>query len=196
MPYLSGPGCVLGDCEPPLFPQLATQCVYTLAVGGISELYFIPCTETFTEVNVTDPYWWANLVDTGVLGRSGPGLGKIAKKSTKQERTASCNTEQVTSVVWALNFVKKYFDKTSARQTCAVLNELFTNFRKYLLVARMCEGEESILPIGTFTTSDSDWIVPDNFEEFQSAMLELSWIELGFPCTVDVPGLQAVLPKA
>ena len=90
----------------------------------------------------------------------------------------------------------KYFDKTSARKTCAVLNEVLTNFSQYLLVARMCDGDEVVLPIGVFTTSDADWTIPDNFEENQSATVELSFIQFGFPCTVDVPGLQAVLPKA
>lgn len=195
MPYLSGPACTLGDCPTSTFPAITESCVCTPSPGGINELYFIPCTETFSEVNVTDPYWWANLVDTDVLGRSGLGLGSIAKKSSTSERFSSCRTEQPTAIIWALTFVIKCFDKTSARATCAILNEILLNFSKYLVVARMCDGEETILPIGVYSASDFDWTVPDNFEENQSATIEISWYQFAFPCTIDVPGLQAVVPK-
>lgn len=198
MPYLNAPACVLGDCDAPVFPTLVEACVCTPNKAGISELYFVPCTETFSEVNVTDPYWWQGLADplTGTLGRSGLGLGSIGKKNSKSERFSSCRTEQPTSITWALKFTIKCFDKSSARVTCAMLNEVLNNFNRYMLVARMCSGDETVLPIGLFTTSDIDWVVPDNFEENQSAILELSWNQLSVPCTVDVPGLQAVLPKA
>jgi len=197
MPYLSGPACILGTCDAPVFPTLTAACVCTVATGGINELYFIPCTETLSEANVTDPDWWAALVDpsTGTLGRSGLGLGSIGKKNSKSERVGSCRSEQITNITWALKFTIKCFDKTSARVTCAKMTELLTNFSRYLLVARMCDGDEVVLPVGVFTTTDFDWIVPDNFEENQSAVLELSWNQLAFPCTVDVPGLEAVLPK-
>lgn len=195
MPYLNGPGCLLGECDPPVFPTVVEPCINTPSAGGISELYFIPCTATFSEANITDPYWWAAFIDGGTLGRSGAGLGSLAKKSSTSERFSSCKTEQVTQFVWALTFVKKYFDKTSARLTCAVMNEILLNSGRYLLIARMCEGDETVLPIGIFNASDGDWTVPDNFQENQSMTLELSWIELGFPCTVDVPGLAAILPK-
>jgi len=66
----------------------------------------------------------------------------------------------------------------------------------YILAARMCDGNDTILPIGPFTTSDFNWTVPDNFEEFQSMTVELSWLELGLPVTYDVAGLSAVLPKS
>lgn len=195
MPYLSGPSCILGDCPAPAFPAISEACICTPSAGGINELYFVPCTETFSEANVSDPYWWQAMVGT-TLGRSGVGLGSIGKKATKQDRFASCRTEQTTQITWALKFVIKCFDKTSARATCAVLNEVLTNFSKYLVVARMCDGDEVVLPIGVFTTSDADWVVPDNFEDNQNAMVELSWVQNSFPCTVDVPGLNAVLPKA
>jgi hypothetical protein len=199
MPYLSAPACVLGLCDPPQFPVTEASCLCTTAVGGINELYFVPCTETMSEENVLNPSWWETLVGGSpggsILGRSGVGLGSIAKKSTKSERVGSCRTEQVIQIIWSLKFVIKCFDKTSARTTCAKLTELITNFDKYLLIARMCDGDETVLPVGVFTTSDFDWVVPDNFEENQNVSLELSWKELGLPCTVDVPGISAVVPK-
>lgn len=200
MPYLSGPACtILGECSTPSFPVSTQQCVCEIAVGGINELYFVPCTETFSEANVLDVDWWATLVGTteepGPLGRSGLGIGSIAKSGQQNERVASCRTEQLISITWALTFQIKCFDKSSARSTCAKMNELILRFNNYLLVARMCDGDNTILPVGVFNTSDFDWTVPDNNEESQVAQVVLSWKELGFPCTVDVPGLNAVLPK-
>lgn len=200
MPYLSGPACTIADgCSEPAFPTSAQQCVCEVAVGGINELYFIPCTETFSEANVLDVGWWSDLVGTseapGPLGRSGLGIGSIAKSGQQNERVASCRTEQLISITWALTFQIKCFDKSSARSTCAKMNELIKNFNNYLLVARMCDGDNTILPVGVFNTSDFNWTVPDNNEESQTAEVVLSWKELGFPCTVDVAGLSGVLPK-
>jgi hypothetical protein len=200
MPYLTGPACIIqGECPAPAFPVSSEQCVCEVAVGGINELYFIPCTETFSEANVLDLDWWTARIGTaeepGNLGRSGLGIGSIAKKTDKKEKVASCRTEQIISITWALKFQIKCFDKSSARSTCAKMNELITNFSQYLLVARMCDGDDTILPVGKFDASDFNWIVPDNNEDSQIAEIELSWKELGFPCTVDVAGLSAVLPK-
>lgn len=200
MPYQSGPACtILEGCAAPAFPQSTLQCLCEIALGGLNELYFVPCTDTFNEQNVTDVDWWTALVGTveepGPLGRSGLGIGSIGKKTDKKERVASCRTEQLTSITWAIKFQIKCFDKSSARSTCAKMNELILKFDKYLVVARMCDGENTILPVGKFDTSDFNWTVPDNNEEAQIAEVELSWKELGFPCTVDVAGLSAVLPK-
>lgn len=198
MPYLNGPGCVLTEgCGVPNFPTSVANCVCETAAGGINELYFIPCTSTFTEANITDLAFWSALVDedTGTLGRSGIGLGSIAKGNVVTERVGSCRDVQIMSITWNMTFAIKCFDKSSARSTCAKMNELVNNFDKYLLVARMCDGENTVLPVGRFTTSDFDWVVPDNSDETQTATLQLSWKEKGFPCTVDVAGLSTVLPK-
>ncbi len=160
-----------------------------------------------SEVNILDVAWWAAMIDEGgsqsasdsgssSLGRMGIGLGSIAKKSDKKERVGSCRTEQIVQTTWALTYVIKCFDKTSARTTTEQVNTLINRFSNFLLVARMCDGTDTILPIGRFTTSDFNWTVPDNSEEFQTITLELSWLELGLPKTYDVPGLSAVLPKA
>lgn len=195
MPYINGAACILGDCTQPAFPVTDVSCICEFATGGINELYFIPCTEVMSEANVTDVAWWQAMLTANTLGRSGLGLGSIGKKSTKTDRVSSCRTEQLTSITWALKFTIKCFDKTSARTTCKKMNELINNFNSYLVLARMCDGEDTILPIGNFDTSDFDWTVPDNFEENQSVMFELSWKELTLPCTVDVAGLTAILPK-
>lgn len=200
MPYINGAGCTIDAlCDEPDFPTSEAACNCDVAAGGISELYFLPCTETFSEANLLDLDKWTEWVGTqvepGVLGRSGLGLGSVGKKTQKVEKVASCRTEQLTSITWALKFVIKCFDKTAARSTCAKMNELITKSQNYLLIARMCDGTDTILPVGKFNASDFDWVVPESDEDIQAATIELSWKELGFPCTVDVAGLSAILPK-
>lgn len=195
-PYLSGPACTLeAGCDEPDFPQSTTQCLCTTAAGGVNELYFIPCTETFTEANVTNTAWWSGLIAGGKLGRSGLGLGSIGKKSQRTDRVASCRTEQVTGITWALRFIIKCMDKTSTRSTHAKVNELVNKADKYIVAARMCDGDNEILPVGVFDLSDLNWTVPDNSEENQTVEIEISWKELGLPVPVTVAGLSAVLPK-
>lgn len=208
MPVLTAAACNPSvDCPLVQFPQSSALCVCELAVGGVNDLYFIPCDQIMSEVNILDVAWWAEMIDDGgsqsesdsggaSLGRMGIGLGSIAKKSDKKERVGSCRTEQIVQTTWALTYVIKCFDKTSARTTTEQVNTLISRFSNFLLVARMCDGTDTILPIGRFTTSDFNWTVPDNSEEFQTITLELSWLELGLPKTYDVPGLSAVLPKA
>lgn len=200
MPFINGPGCIIDAlCPAPAFPTSETQCVCEVAVGGLNELYFAPCTETFSEANVLDIDWWTIRVGTpeepGNLGKSGLGLGSITKKSQKVARVGSCRTEQLISITWALKFQIKCFDKSAARSTCAKMDELILKADKYLLIARMCDGDDTILPIGKFNTSDFNWTVPETDEDEQIAEVELSWKQLGFPCTVDVAGLSTVLPK-
>lgn len=204
MPVLTAPACDSDDCITQMvFPATASGCVCETAQGGINELYFIPCTETMSEANLLLLTWWTGLLgdpdaDPVVprkLGRSGMGLGSIGKKGDTRARVASCRPEQLTSITWALKFRQLCFDKTSARTTCEKMNAIINNFNSFLVVARMCDGADTILPIGVFTTSDSNWIVPETSEESQSIEYELSWKELGMPCTLDVPGLSTVLPK-
>lgn len=196
MPFIDGPACVLEPgCGAPDFPEAEAVCECTPAVGGINELYFLPCTATFTQVNVLDVAWWQGFLTAGTLGRSGLGLGSIGKKNQRNERFASCRTEQITGLIWALKYQQKCFDKTAARSTQAKYNELLKNFSKYLVVARMCDGGEDVLPIGQFETTDINWVVPDNFEENQMVEIELSWREMGIPTPITVPGLAAILPK-
>lgn len=201
MPLATGAGCLLEDgCTIPEFPTSVGTCVCTPAVGGINELYFIPCDSVMSAANVVSTAWWEGLLGItpagdSVVGRSGIGLGSIGKKSQKNDRLGSCRTEQITTITWALKFGIKCFDKTSARSTQKKLNMLLLNGDKFLVIARMCDGNEEILPIGRFVASDLNWVVPDNFEENQLLEIELSWQELGIPEPITATGLAAILPK-
>lgn len=202
MPVLTAAACTpTAECPSTPFPVATANCNPVLSTGGVNDLYFIPCNQVMSEANILDTAWWQSIVDgdspsTSFLGNIGIGLGSIAKKATKVERVGSCKTEQVISATWALKYVLKAFDKSVNKVTHEQVNNLINNSGKFLVIARMCDGENTVLPIGVFATSDFDWIVPDNFEEIQSITIELSWFELGLPKTYDVTGLSAIVPKA
>lgn len=205
MPVLTGAACLTSEsCPEVIFPSSLSLCKPILSTGGVNDLYLIPCTQIMSAVNITDLDWWALLVNgdstadpvvNPKLGRVGKGLGSIGKKGDKKLRIGSCNVEQIVSLTWALKYQVYSIDKTSADTTTEQMNSLISDGGRYLLIARMCDGPDTILPIGEFTTSDFNWTVPDNFEDVQMVEMELSWQELGMPKRYTVAGLSAVLPK-
>lgn len=202
MPVLTGAACLNADvCPITPFPTATALCNPLTSAGGVNDLYFIPCSQEMTEANILDTAWWQALVDgsspgTSFLGNMGIGLGSISKKSDKKLRIGSCKGEQIISITWALKYVLAVFDKSADKVTHAQINALINSSSRYLVIARMCDGDNTILPIGSFSMSDLGWDVPDNFEETQTITLELSWIEMALPKTYDVAGLSAVVPKA
>lgn len=202
MPVLTAAACVPSAlCPATPFPTATALCNPLTSAGGVNDLYFIPCDQVVSETNITDTAWWQSLVTgdspgSSFLGNIGRGLGSIAKKTDKKERLSSCKIEQVISTTWALKYTLKTFDKSVDKITHEQVNLLISESKNYQLIARMCDGNDTVLPIGPFATSDFNWTVPDNFEEIQSIELELSWVELGLPKTYDVTGLSAVVPKA
>ncbi|MEO7049441.1 MAG: hypothetical protein ABI091_29320, partial [Ferruginibacter sp.] len=122
--------------------------------------------------------------------------GSIGKKTTKSEKVASCRPEQITSVTWALKYTIKVIDKTSADKTRAQVTAMLQRFSNFQVIARMCDGADSVLPIGTFSVSDLDWVVPESSEDIQNISFEISWIEFALPKPYTVAGLSAIVPKA
>ena len=197
MPVQTGPSCLTNvDCPVVPLPAATSSCLPLLSFGGVNDLYFIPCTESMTEANILDVTWWTAIMTNSYLGNLGMGLGSIGKKSTKTEQLSSCRPEQIISATWALKYIIKAFDKTSADTTTAQVNAVLTKFSKFQLVARMCDGDDTVLPIGTFSVSDFDWTVPESFQDIQSITLELSWIEFAKPKVYTVTGLSAIVPKS
>jgi len=205
MPVLTAAACIPSvACPATPFPIATASCSCTLSTGGVNDVYIIPCDQVLSEVNLLDLAWWQALVDGesgdspggSFLGKLGVGLGSIAKKTDKKERVGSCKVEQVVSTTWALKYVLKCFDKSTEKITHEQVNTLINSAGNYLAIARMCDGENTVLPIASFILSDFNWIVPDNFEEVQTLELELSWFELAMPKTYDVTGLSTVVPKS
>lgn len=202
MPVLSAAACTPTElCPATPFPTATASCRPETSAGGVNDLYFIPCDQEMTESNILNTEWWQALLTSGsgggsALGNMGLMLGSIGKKSDKKERLGSCKVEQVISTTWALKAVLKAFDKSSEKVTHEQVDALINSPGNYLLIARMCDGDNTVLPIGIFTLSDFNWTVPDNFEELQTIELEVSWVETGLPKTYVVEGLSAVVPKA
>lgn len=202
MPVLTTAACTpTAECPVVPFPVATANCTCTTTTGGVNDLYFIPCTEVMSEANITDPDWWTSILTEGsggssALGNLGKGLGSITKKTDKKQRLSSCRVEQVISTTWALKYQLFCFDKSADKVTHEQVNALIANSGNYQLIARMCDGADTVLPIGPMVLSDFNWTVPDNFEEYQFIELEVSWVELGLPRTYDVAGLSAVVPKA
>lgn len=202
MPVLTAAACVPTEaCPATQFPVATANCSCTLSPGGVNDLYFIPCSQVMSEANILNTTWWGNLLDGGsggssILGNIGKGLGSIAKKADKKERVSSCKVEEVISTTWGLKYVLKCFDKSGDKVTHQQVQALIDDSGAYQLIARMCDGDNTVLPIGPMSLSDYNWTVPDNFEEVQTIELELSWVELGIPKTYTVAGLSSVVPKA
>lgn len=204
MPVLTAAGCTnTVACPVTPLPTATANCTPVLTQGGVNDLYFIPCDQVMSEANILNVAWWQALVDgsgsganASFLGNLGAGLGSIAKKTVKTLRIASCQVERVISATWALKYVLAVFDKSVDKITNAQITTLINSPGRYLVIARMCDGDDTVLPIGTFTPSDFDWTVPDNFEDVQTVTLEISWFELGLPKVYTVTGLSAVVPKA
>ena len=197
MPVLTGPACLTDvNCPVVPLPSAVSNCVPTLSFGGVNDLYVIPCTESMTEANILDTAWWTTLVGANHLGNIGLGLGSIGKKSVVTQKISSDRPEQAINATWALKYTIKTIDKTSADTTRVQVNAILAKYNKFLLIARMSDGDDTVLPVGRFSMSDFDWTVPENYEDVQSIMMELSWNEFGIPKTYTVAGLSAIVPKA
>lgn len=203
MPVLTAAACTPSvACPATPFPVATAVCTCEPSQSGVNDIYIIPCDQEMTEENILDTAFWQALKDgestTGsFLGNLGKGVGSITKKTDKKFRFGSCEIERVTSTTWALKYVMYCFDKSADKVTHEQVNALISNAKNYQLIARMCDGPDTVLPVGPFTLSDFNWVVTDDAAgDPQSIELEFSWIELGMPKTYVVTGLSAIVPKA
>lgn len=197
MPVSALPACVADNpCGDVTFPQAVANCNPEISAGGVNDVYVIPCDATMSETNILDTAWWQGLIDDGELAAIGPMIGSIARGNVRNVRVASCQVEQPVSITWLLTVNLRLIDKTSAKSTHDQIDALLTQFGRFQVLARMCDGDNTVLPIGAFTTSEINWVVPDNFEEEQVVTFVIAWKQLGLPRTYSVSGLSAIVPKA
>lgn len=197
MPVLSAAACVASAaCPQEAFPQATANCNPETSAGGVNDVYFVPCTEVLSEANILSTSWWQNLVDEGTLGAVGVIVGSIQRGNVRNARVGSCLAEQPVSITWNLLFEIRLIDKTSEKSTNEQVDALIQRFGQFQAVARMCEGDNTVLPIGPFSPTDLNWTVPNNSEEEQVVAVQISWRQLGLPRTYEVSGLSAVVPKA
>jgi hypothetical protein len=197
MPVSSLAACVASElCPAQPFPQATANCFPSVSAGGINDLYFVPCTEVLSEANLLNTSWWQNLVDDGTLGALGVITGSLARGDVRTVRVGSCQTEQITSIRWIITAEIRLIDKSSEKITHEQADALISSFGQYQAIARMCEGDNDVLPVGAFTTTEVNYVVPPNFEEEQVITVVISWFQLGVPRPYTVAGLSAIVPKA
>lgn len=197
MPVLIGPACLTGvDCPVVIFPRNPNACQRSFRKGGVNDLYFIPCSETLSEANITSLTWWQGLLTDEKFGNVGVGLGSIARESVSTEKVGSETIDELTGMKWGLTYTIKNFDKTSADVTKDQMDKLIKKFPSFLLIARMSDGDDTVLPVGAFVTTDFNWTVPEDSNNLQTIQIKLVWDEIGLPKQYAVAGLSAVIPKA
>lgn len=197
MPVLIGPACLTGtNCPVVLFPKNPDACARSMRKGGVNDLYFIPCSEVLSEVNLLDIAWWQGLLTANKVGNIGIGLGSIARESIQTEKVGSESLPEPVNMSWGITYTIKNFDKTSADVTKEQMDKLLTRFPSFILVARMSDGDDTVLPIGNYTPADFNWTVPEDALQVQSIQFKLTWYEFGLPKQYTVAGLNAILPKA
>lgn len=196
MPFLTGAACIANeDCPVPAFPASVGTCTCDFFYGGFADLYFLPCTTDFSQASITDTDTWQAAVTAEEVGYMGKGLGSMAKKSDVKQRVSSCKTEDIVSITWAIKYQIKCFDLTSTSAVENKINHIVKYKDQLLLVGRMCQDDERIMPVGQFNVSDLNMTIPDNSEEPSVAEVEFSWKEFGIPKTYIVAGLGEIIPK-
>lgn len=177
-------------------PVPSTSCECTTWSGRLNDLYFIECTEEVNEDNLLNAGWWSVLVQDGKIHRMGMGIGSYAKKNLTTFDKGGCGSASVEQIEWAINYQIFCVEKTeflSHQFADAMVKGAYKN---YNLVARYCDGDEVILPIGKVTLSDFDSALPASPEEFMSFTYEFSWKGLWVPSPLVVAGLNDFVPKA
>jgi hypothetical protein len=172
-------------------------CDCTTWTGRLNDLYFVECSETINAANLVDTTWWQTAIDNGKLFNLGIGIGSYAKKNITTFDKGGCGTATVEQIEWALTYKLFCVDKSTQFYNHEFADTMLKGaYRNYNLIARYCDGEEIILPIGKVNLSDFDSALPESTEEFMSFTYEFSWKGLWVPSPLTVAGLNSVLPKA
>jgi hypothetical protein len=190
--------CSTSTCTIAALPEAgADACQCDTWSGRINDLYFIKCTEAITPGHLVDTAWWAALVANGKLRNTGVGIGSYGKNSITTFDAGGCGLATVQQVEWKLDYQIFCIDKSSSYATHEFVDALVKGaLKNYNLVARFCDGDNVILPIGKVDIIDFDNALPSATTDFMSFTLSLGWKQLGVPTPLEVAGLSSVLPKA
>ena len=197
--------CSTGTCSSVELPALTASCACDTWKGRINDLYFVDCSLELTKANLLDTAWWTAAVNAGKIKKIGVGIGGYQKDEVTTFDAGGCGDATVEQIKWALNYQVFCIDQTSGGSTDypegyythefanALINGALAN---YNLIARYCDGDEVIVPIGKVDLADFDNILPTATTEFMSFTYKFTWKSLKVPHPVTVPGLNAILPKA
>jgi hypothetical protein len=188
-------GC---ECNVTTLPsKSSTTCDCTTWSGRLNDLYFIECDQVPSESNYLDTAYWQGLVDNDKIFNLGVGIGSYGQKNITTFDKGGCGSASVEQIEWQLTYQVYCIDKSTQFWNHEFADTIVKGAMKhYNLVARYCDGDNMILPIGKVNLSSFDSALPASTEEFMSFTYEFSWKGLYVPAPLDVPGLSSVLPKA
>lgn len=196
--YSNFTSCVDSSCTKVTLPSIvAGACECNTWTGRLNDLYFIDCSLAITEANLLDTAWWQANIDNGKIKNIGVGIGGFNQKAVTSFDAGGCGSATVEAIEWALNYQVFCVDKSSAYSTHEFASAMIGGaLKNYNLIARFCDGDNVILPIGKVDLGSFDNALPTSTTEFMSFSYEFNWKSLSVPTPLEVAGLAAVLPKA
>jgi hypothetical protein len=190
--------CSGTPCNPiELVSPSGNGCECTTFSGRINDLYFVDCSLVLKEQDIIDPAWWTANLTAGKIIPVGVGIGGYQKKDVTTFDAGGCGEPSVEKIVWQLTYKLLCIDKSAAKKTHDFADALMQGaLSKYNLIIRYCDGQDTIAPIGGVSLADFDNLLPEATSEFMEFSFEFNWNSMTAPRPLDVPGLNAVLPKA
>jgi len=186
------------NCATAVLPsRVASACECKPWSGRLNDLYFIDCSLTVNETNLLDLNWWDAGIDAGKIFNMGVGIGGYKKKGATTFDAGGCYGTTVEQVEWSLTYELYCVDKSSVHYTHSFASKLLNGAMKnYNLIARYCDGENTILPIGKVVMADMDNELPTDTTGFMKFSYEFTWRAMDIPTPLEVAGLSSVLAKA
>lgn len=187
-------------CPPSELPQPPIDCKEEIFSGRVSDILFAPCSEVFSEANLSNPAWWAAMtVGVNPLLRTiGKGMGSIEPAGEQKIDKGGCSPfEELRSIDYVLKYRKVIVDKTNQFTTHAFANKLLQGgYKHYNLAARVCDNPDMIIPIGRVTLGKLDNVLPESRSEDMDFKIEFLFRPkvISVPTPILVPGINAILP--
>jgi hypothetical protein len=190
--------CSASACTLVTLPTIgADNCQCNTWTGRINDIYLIECTQAINATNLVDTTWWQALIDSDKIRNLGVGIGSYGQSAITTFDAGGCGTATVEQIEWKLDYQIFCIDQSASYYTHEFISALIGGaLRNYNLVARFCDGDNVILPIGKVNLSSFDNSLPASTTEFMSFTLQFGWKSMVVPTPLTVAGLSAVLPKA
>ncbi len=190
--------CAGTTCTKTVLPTKSTSaCDCNTWTGRLNDLYFIDCSEALNSANIVDIDWWEGLIADGKIFNFGVGIGGYKVKNTTTFDAGGCGSPSVENIEWQLTYQLFCIDKSSAMYTHEFASSLLNGaIKNYNVVARFCDGENMVLPIGAVTIGAFDNELPEDSNGFFSFKYEFNWKSMQPPFPIEIAGLSSVLQKA
>ena len=181
------------------------ECAEIFQGNRINELLLVPCSEVVNDTTILDVQFWSDLF-CGVapafpLGRrTGNIVGDIiGTNGTAIDTGANCGIPSLVNVnkTFELTFFKRSFDKSADFLTNKFFSELEKGgWDRYKVFARMCNFEDTLMPIGKVALTKNIFTLPQGIEDVMTLEIGLSWKQKGVPTPIKIIGLDAALQCA